>query len=93
MNSNVETDANDYLKTVEKRLQSLERRIGEIESSFNPIVEDKVALYLTVPDSLRKSLLRSQHSQKLRLMKFASERAATGQSRINISMSLCGQAG
>jgi regulator of replication initiation timing len=56
MNSNTETDSNDYLKAFERRLQSLERRVGEIESSFNPIVEDKVALYLTVPDSLRKSL-------------------------------------
>jgi len=56
MNSNMEMDSNDYLKAYEKRLQSLERRVEEIESSFNPIVEDKVALYLTVPDSLRKSL-------------------------------------
>jgi regulator of replication initiation timing len=56
MNSNTETDSNDYLKAFERRLQSLERRVEEIESSFNPIVEDKVALYLTVPDSLRKSL-------------------------------------
>jgi regulator of replication initiation timing len=56
MNLNTETDSNDYLKVFERRLQSLERRVGEIESSFNPIVEDKVALYLTVPDSLRKSL-------------------------------------
>jgi regulator of replication initiation timing len=54
MNSN--TDANDYLKSFERRLQSLEHRVEEIESRFNPIVEDKVALYLTVPDSLRKSL-------------------------------------
>jgi regulator of replication initiation timing len=56
MNSNTETHSNDYLKAFERRLQSLERRVEEIESSFNPIVEDKVALYLTVPDSLRKSL-------------------------------------
>jgi regulator of replication initiation timing len=56
MNSNTEIDSNDYLKAFERRLQSLEHRVEEIESSFNPIVEDKVALYLTVPDSLRKSL-------------------------------------
>ncbi len=56
MNSNTETDSNDYIKAFERRLQSLERRVEEIESSFNPIVEDKIALYLTVPDSLRKSL-------------------------------------
>lgn len=52
----METNKIDYLKTFERRLESLERRVGEIESSFNPVVEDKVALYLTVPDSLRKSL-------------------------------------
>jgi regulator of replication initiation timing len=56
MNSNTETDSNDYLKAFERRLQSLERKVEGIESRFNPIVEDKVALYLTVPDSLRKSL-------------------------------------
>jgi DNA-binding transcriptional ArsR family regulator len=56
MNSNTQTDSNEYLKAIDRRLQSLERRVEEIESSFNPIVEDKVALYLTVPDSLRKSL-------------------------------------
>jgi len=93
MNSNMETDANDHLKTLERRLQSLERRVEEIESSFNPTVEDKVALYLTVPDSLRKSFLRFQLLQKLRLMKCVSERAATDRSKINISTNLCGQAG
>ncbi len=56
MNSNTEMESNDYLKAFERRLQSLERKVEEIESRFNPIVEDKVALYLTVPDSLRKSL-------------------------------------
>ena len=53
---NTKMDSNDYLKAFEGRLQSLERKVEEIESRFNPIVEDKVALYLTVPDSLRKSL-------------------------------------
>jgi regulator of replication initiation timing len=56
MNSNMETGANEYFKAFEKRLQSIERRIGEIESRLHPAVEDQVALYLTVPDSLRKSL-------------------------------------
>ncbi|MCX9085594.1 MAG: hypothetical protein OIN87_12445 [Candidatus Methanoperedens sp.] len=56
MNSNTESELNNKLKSFEKRLQSLERRVETIESSSNPIVEDKVALYLTVPDSLRKSL-------------------------------------
>ncbi len=44
------------LKEFEKRLQSLERRVEEIESRLHPVVEDKVALFLTVPDTLRKSL-------------------------------------
>src|SRR5659263_321967 len=56
MNSNIETDSNDNMKVFEKRLQSLERRVGEIESRLHPVVEDQVALYLTIPDSLRKSL-------------------------------------
>jgi regulator of replication initiation timing len=56
MNSNIETGANEYFKALEKRLLSIERRIEEIESHLHPIVEDQVALYLTVPDSLRKSL-------------------------------------
>ncbi len=56
MNSNTETRAKDYLEAFEKRLQSLERRVGDIESQLHPNVEDQVALYLTVPDSLRKSL-------------------------------------
>lgn len=56
MNSKMETGANEYFKALEKRLLSLERRMEEIESRLHPIVEDQVALYLTVPDSLRKSL-------------------------------------
>jgi DNA-binding transcriptional ArsR family regulator len=56
MNSKTEIYSIDYAKAFERRLQSLERRVEVIESSFNPIVEDRVALYLTVPDSLRKSL-------------------------------------
>ncbi len=56
MNSNIETSGNDYLKAFEKRIQSLEKRVGEIESQLHPHIEDQVALYLTVPDSLRKSL-------------------------------------
>jgi len=56
MNSNMENSSNDYLKAFERRLQSLEHRVGEIESRLHPVIEDQVALYLTVPDSLRKSL-------------------------------------
>lgn len=56
MNSDMENGANDYLKAFERRLQSLEHRVWEIESRLHPMIEDQVALYLTVPDSLRKSL-------------------------------------
>lgn len=56
VNSTMETGTNNDLKSFERRLQSLERRVGEIESRLHPIVEDQVALYLTIPDSLRKSL-------------------------------------
>ena len=56
MNSNMQSSDNDHLKAFERRLQSLEYRVREIESRLHPVVEDQVALYLTVPDSLRKSL-------------------------------------
>lgn len=56
MKSNMEIDSNDNMKVFEKRLQSLERRVREIESHIHPVVEDQIALYLTIPDSLRKSL-------------------------------------
>jgi regulator of replication initiation timing len=57
VNSNMEIRANDDdLKAFERRIQSLERRVGEIESRLHPVVEDQIALYLTIPDSLRKSL-------------------------------------
>ncbi len=54
MDSNLETDL--YIKDFEKRLLSLERRVDELESRLHPVVEDRVALFLTVPDTLRKSL-------------------------------------
>lgn len=57
VNSNMEIRTNDDdLKAFERRIQSLERRVGEIESRLHPVVEDQIALYLTIPDSLRKSL-------------------------------------
>lgn len=57
MNSNMEIRTNDDdLKAFERRIQSLERRVGDIESRLHPVVEDQIALYLTIPDSLRKSL-------------------------------------
>jgi len=56
MNSSMQSSENDHLKAFERRLQSLEYRVREIESRLHPVVEDQIALYLTVPDSLRKSL-------------------------------------
>jgi len=56
VNSNMEIRTNDDLRAFERRIQSLERRVGEIESRLHPVVEDQIALYLTIPDSLRKSL-------------------------------------
>ena len=52
----MQSSENDHLKAFERRLQSLEYRVREIESRLHPVVEDQIALYLTVPDSLRKSL-------------------------------------
>lgn len=46
-----------HLKDLEIRLTSLEKKVENIESRLNPVIEDRVALFLTVPDSLRKSLL------------------------------------
>lgn len=56
MYSNIEINTSTHLKDLEKRLILLERRVEDIESRLNPVIEDKVALFLTVPDSLRKSL-------------------------------------
>ncbi len=52
--------ADDTLKILERRLLALEGRVSEIESHMFPVVEDRIALYLTVPDSLRKSLFAVQ---------------------------------
>lgn len=46
----------ELLNDFERRIQSLEQKVKELESRLHPIVEDRVAFYLTVPDSLRKSL-------------------------------------
>ncbi len=55
MYSDPKKDTN-MIKDLEKRLLSLERRVGEIESRLHPAMEDRVALFLTVPDTLRKSI-------------------------------------
>lgn len=54
----------DKLEKINDRLDALEQRISTIESSFNPVIEDKMALFLTVPDTIRKSLLAVSHLEK-----------------------------
>ncbi|WP_321431025.1 hypothetical protein [uncultured Methanolobus sp.] len=39
-----------------ERLKLLELRIAELESRNSPPINDKMAVFLTVPDSIRKSL-------------------------------------
>ena len=53
-----------YLDEIIARLDKLEQRISNIESRFNPIVEDKMALFLTVPDTIRKSLFAVSHLER-----------------------------
>lgn len=45
-----------YIAEINDRLKSLELRMSELESRTNPPVSDKMAAFLTVPDSIRKSL-------------------------------------
>ncbi|MDY0386223.1 MAG: hypothetical protein RBT65_03660 [Methanolobus sp.] len=45
-----------YLDDMNERLKSLELRIIELESRNFPQIDDKMAVFLTVPDSIRKSL-------------------------------------
>lgn len=53
-----------YLDEFNGRLASLEQRISNIESRFNPVIEDKMALFLTVPDTIRKSLFAVSHLER-----------------------------
>ena len=53
-----------YLDELNCRLDLLEQRISNIESRFNPVVEDKMALFLTVPDTIRKSLFAVSHLER-----------------------------
>lgn len=53
-----------YLDDINVRLGTLEQRISSIESRFSPVVEDKIALFLTVPDTIRKSLFAVSHLEK-----------------------------
>ncbi|WP_321420765.1 hypothetical protein [uncultured Methanomethylovorans sp.] len=45
------------LNDLDDRLRQLESRVTEVEIRFSPPVDDKMAMFLTVPDSIRKSLL------------------------------------
>jgi DNA-binding transcriptional ArsR family regulator len=45
-----------YLSDINERLKSLELRIADLESRNSPPISDKMAVFLTVPDSIRKSL-------------------------------------
>ena len=52
-------DDNDIIRKVlslERHIRSLEARITKLELSSSPQVDDKMAAFLTVPDSIRKSL-------------------------------------
>jgi predicted transcriptional regulator len=46
----------EYLNDMNERLKLLELRIAELESRNSPAINDKMAVFLTVPDSIRKSL-------------------------------------
>jgi len=56
MNSNASNDIEEKLEDFERRLKYLETKMGELEYRISPVVEDKLALFLNVPDTLRKSL-------------------------------------
>lgn len=45
------------LNDLDDRLRQLESRVAEVELRSSSPVDDKMAMFLTVPDSIRKSLL------------------------------------
>jgi DNA-binding transcriptional ArsR family regulator len=45
------------LNDLDDRLRQLEARVAEVEIRYSPPVDDKMAMFLTVPDSIRKSLI------------------------------------
>jgi DNA-binding transcriptional ArsR family regulator len=49
-------DILEYLNSINRRLQYLELRLSKIETCSPPQIDDKMAVFLTVPDSIRKSL-------------------------------------
>lgn len=44
------------LNDLDDRLRQLESRVLEVEMRSSPPMEDRIAIFLTVPDSIRKSL-------------------------------------
>ncbi|KXS40660.1 hypothetical protein HWN40_05150 [Methanolobus zinderi] len=50
------TDILEYLYDIDRRLKLLESRLSKLETYSSPPIEDKMAVFLTVPDSIRKSL-------------------------------------
>ncbi|WP_340818005.1 helix-turn-helix domain-containing protein [Methanolobus sp. WCC4] len=56
LHNNSNNEILEYLRDMNDRLRSLELRVIELESRNSPDVNDKMAAFLTVPDSIRKSL-------------------------------------
>jgi DNA-binding transcriptional ArsR family regulator len=56
--SNLHNDPDilEYLNDINRRLHNLELRLSKIETYSPPQIDDKMAVFLTVPDSIRKSL-------------------------------------
>ncbi|TQD24477.1 TrmB family transcriptional regulator [Methanolobus vulcani] len=46
----------EYLSDINERLKLLELRIADLEARNSLAINDKMAVFLTVPDSIRKSL-------------------------------------
>ncbi len=44
------------LNDLDDRLRQLESRVTAVETRSSPPIDDKMAMFLTVPDSIRKSL-------------------------------------
>ncbi|WP_406661267.1 hypothetical protein V7O66_01725 [Methanolobus sp. ZRKC3] len=53
---NNENEVLGKLANLERHIKSLEARISKLELSSSPRVDDKMAVFLNVPDSIRKSL-------------------------------------
>jgi DNA-binding transcriptional ArsR family regulator len=53
---NTENEVLEKLANLERYVESLEARVLKLELSSSSHVDDKMAIFLTVPDSIRKSL-------------------------------------